>query len=784
MRVPTVSRVIVLFIGLSLLFQMAPVIQAQDGEEPEKPNAVETPVDSVAPELQQQTVAPTELSGQDTSAEIATEPVEPEAGDITDSLVDPLQVSIDLNQDLVSPAACEYLLGPSSQTRIDNVFSDIVDTFYGGRVQLSILSVGSSVGLEWVDLDGVEVLAVIVAGHGAEGVAAANLYDYRPLGAQAWGDVGLRAPDGDPVTVFICTPAPVEPLPEPAEPNPTNDSNGSTQTEVVASTGDDPEAEVDIAAIQVGGSVRNDVPLNLRFAPNLTATVVTVLPVGTVSNVVGGPISASGYTWWQLITPVGSGWSAGTFLIEVGSPGPTATATATVVTTGGIGPGDTLRVNTGLNLRTGSSTTASIVGVMTTGTLVTVLGGPQSASGFTWWNVSSPIGNGWAAQQYMTKVASGPTATAGPTHTPTATLAPSNTPTNTATSSPTVQPTSTHTSTATSTGTPPTATPTSTSTATATTVASATATPGKCGAFTIGHTVRTTTGLNLRETPSTSGTIKATMPTGTRGVVIGGPVSANGFTWCQLQTSGYGTGWASSTYLAWVSGPMPTPSGTMTPRPDPPPDPGTTQSTLIYSGPTNVREIALTYDAGADRGYAEYILNVLASYGVKATFGMTGVWAQSNPDLVIRMVNEGHQLINHSWSHPSFTGSSVSSPLALTRAARVDQLVRTEDFVRNLTGYQMLPYWRPPFGDLNASVLTDVNTAGYYLTIMWTCDTLAWNGASESQILNRCMYTARSGAVILMHVGASGLDWAATDNMVEYFLANGYQLVTIEEMLS
>lgn len=104
--------------------------------------------------------------------------------------------------------------------------------------------------------------------------------------------------------------------------------------------------------------------------------------------------------------------------------------------------------------------------------------------------------------------------------------------------------------------------------------------------------------------------------------------------------------------------------------------------------------------------------------------------------------------------------------------------------MRNLTGYEMAPYWRPPFGDFNSSVLTDVYTAGFYLTIMWTCDTLGWAGVSEATILNRCMYPARSGANILMHVGASGLDWAATDNMIEYFLANGYQLVTTEEMLT
>ena len=293
--------------------------------------------------------------------------------------------------------------------------------------------------------------------------------------------------------------------------------------------------------------------------------------------------------------------------------------------------------------------------------------------------------------------------------------------------------------------------------------------------------MRATTGLNLRQSPSTSAQILTTLTVGTQGTVEGGPVSANGFTWCQLRTTGM-TGWAVTTYLAFVSGPRPTPSGTVTPRPDPPDDPGGPQAAVIYSGPTNVRQIALTYDAGSDRGYAAYILDLLAQYNVRATFGMTGLWAQSNPDLVIRMVNEGHQLINHSWSHPSFTGGS-SSTTVLTRTSRVSQLVRVEDYVRDLTGYEMSPYWRPPYGDINSSVLTDVYTAGFYLTIMWSCDTLAWNGATETQILNRCMYPARSGAIILMHVGADGLDWAASDNMIQYFLANSYQLVTIEEML-
>jgi peptidoglycan/xylan/chitin deacetylase (PgdA/CDA1 family) len=293
--------------------------------------------------------------------------------------------------------------------------------------------------------------------------------------------------------------------------------------------------------------------------------------------------------------------------------------------------------------------------------------------------------------------------------------------------------------------------------------------------------VRANAAVNFRTQPSTAGSIIRTLATGERGTVRGGPVSANGYSWCQIQI-GSTTGWVASQYLTRVSGPIPTPNGTVTPRPSPP-APGNGSASVVYQGSASSGMIALTFDAGADRGQAAYILDVLADYGAHATFGMTGTWARDNPDLVQRMVAEGHQLINHTWDHPSFTGGS-SSTTVLTRAGRIDQLDRTEAIVEQVTGYHMSPYWRPPYGDINASVLSDVYAGGYYVTVMWSCDTLAWNGASEQQILNRCMYPSGAGDIILMHVGADGLDWAATDNMVEYFQNQGLQVVTVEELLA
>jgi peptidoglycan/xylan/chitin deacetylase (PgdA/CDA1 family) len=205
-------------------------------------------------------------------------------------------------------------------------------------------------------------------------------------------------------------------------------------------------------------------------------------------------------------------------------------------------------------------------------------------------------------------------------------------------------------------------------------------------------------------------------------------------------------------------------------------------SRLIYNGVSGRNEVAITIDAGADRGWAEEMLDVLAANGVKVTWGMTGAWAAANPDLIERMVDEGHQIMNHTWSHPSFTGVSAS-PAMTSSSARKSELTRTADYVYNLTGYRMSPYWRPPYGDINTSVRRDAYDAGYWQTVMWSIDSMGWNGASVSQILNKCAWGAKAGDIILLHVGYSSKDYASLQQMITILQNRGFALVTVEELL-
>jgi peptidoglycan-N-acetylglucosamine deacetylase len=185
--------------------------------------------------------------------------------------------------------------------------------------------------------------------------------------------------------------------------------------------------------------------------------------------------------------------------------------------------------------------------------------------------------------------------------------------------------------------------------------------------------------------------------------------------------------------------------------------------------------IVLTFDAGADRGYAVSILDTLKAKNVRASFGMTGVWASQNPDLIRRIVADGHHLMNHSWDHPSFP--------AITSAQRADQLKRTADLVRSQAGVELAPYFRPPFGEYNDAVLVDLARNGYTVNVMWTVDTLGWKGYTAAQIKQRVLDGAAPGAIMLMHVGAQSQDAAALPGMIDDLRAKGYRFATVHELM-
>ncbi|MDN7244530.1 LysM peptidoglycan-binding domain-containing protein [Planococcus shenhongbingii] len=199
-------------------------------------------------------------------------------------------------------------------------------------------------------------------------------------------------------------------------------------------------------------------------------------------------------------------------------------------------------------------------------------------------------------------------------------------------------------------------------------------------------------------------------------------------------------------------------------------------SKYVTKGATTSKVIALTFDDGSDGTNINKILQILSTNKVKATFFLTGSGAKNHPQPIKNITAQGHQIANHSYSHPDFT--------KLTAAQMKAELDKTEATIKGITGKSTKPLFRAPFGASNAKVLAAVGNAGYTHTIQWNIDTLDWKGVSSTAITNKVVNNVVPGTIVLMHTGAgaSGTP-GALQGMITKLKAKGYTFVTVSQLL-
>lgn len=199
-------------------------------------------------------------------------------------------------------------------------------------------------------------------------------------------------------------------------------------------------------------------------------------------------------------------------------------------------------------------------------------------------------------------------------------------------------------------------------------------------------------------------------------------------------------------------------------------------STLVSRATTSDKVVALTFDFGSDAGNLSRILQILGDRGVKATFFATGQAAANYPSALRSVVTQGHEIGNHSYSHPYFT--------KLTSAQMTDELSRASTAIRNASGQAPKPYFRPPYGDYNSTVLQAAGNAGYTHTVMWTIDTVDWRGVSSTSIRDKVVNGVTPGSIVLMHVGGGATGTPdALPGMIDGLRSAGYRLVTVSQLL-
>ncbi|MGT2741742.1 polysaccharide deacetylase family protein [Streptococcus plurextorum] len=178
--------------------------------------------------------------------------------------------------------------------------------------------------------------------------------------------------------------------------------------------------------------------------------------------------------------------------------------------------------------------------------------------------------------------------------------------------------------------------------------------------------------------------------------------------------------------------------------------------------------VALTFDDGPNASTTPRILDILKGYQAKATFFVIGKSIAGNEELLKRMKSEGHEIGNHTWSHPSLPTLSADQ---ITW-----QVNETSKAITKVTGDQVT-LLRPPYGATNASVRSLLT----YPQIMWDVDTEDWKNRNTESILANVKAQLHPGAVILLHdIHGSTAD--ALPVVMDYLVSQGYRFVTISEL--
>jgi peptidoglycan/xylan/chitin deacetylase (PgdA/CDA1 family) len=178
--------------------------------------------------------------------------------------------------------------------------------------------------------------------------------------------------------------------------------------------------------------------------------------------------------------------------------------------------------------------------------------------------------------------------------------------------------------------------------------------------------------------------------------------------------------------------------------------------------------VALTFDDGPDRTLTPRVLDILSQERVRATFYLVGSRAAQNPGIVRAIAAGGHEIGNHSWSHPNMTG--------LSAAAVASQIARTDDAIRSAAGRRPATF-RPPYGAWNSRVASALD--GRPL-VMWDVDTQDWRNRNAARI-TQVSARARPGSVILMHdIHATTV--AALPGVIRELKSEGRRFVRVSDV--
>jgi polysaccharide deacetylase family sporulation protein PdaB len=203
-----------------------------------------------------------------------------------------------------------------------------------------------------------------------------------------------------------------------------------------------------------------------------------------------------------------------------------------------------------------------------------------------------------------------------------------------------------------------------------------------------------------------------------------------------------------------------------------------TRGEIVWEVPMEEKWIALTFDDGPDPVYTPQIAELLKQYEAKATFFVTGERTARFPDTARKLVADGHELGNHTMKHFYFRRG--------TSEKTIDTEIRKAKEAIRAAGLTDAPWFRPPGGHYNESIVAAAKQHGYTVVLWsWHQDTEDWRAPGVAKITNKVLTNARNGDIVLFHDHGEGASQTvqALKNILPELKTRGFRFVTVTELL-
>ncbi|MBV8375869.1 MAG: polysaccharide deacetylase family protein [Verrucomicrobia bacterium] len=209
-----------------------------------------------------------------------------------------------------------------------------------------------------------------------------------------------------------------------------------------------------------------------------------------------------------------------------------------------------------------------------------------------------------------------------------------------------------------------------------------------------------------------------------------------------------------------------------TPAPSPTPSPA--KPATYFQVRVDQPYIAMTFDDGPSAENTPRLLEMLRERDIKATFFLIGQNAAANPDLVRRILAEGNEIGNHSWTHPQLSKLSDDRVTA--------EITKTQDAIKQASGFTPT-LLRPPYGAITPRQRTWIESQFGLNIILWSVDPFDWKRPGASVITQRILTQVRPGAIILSHdIHKQTVD--AMPATLDGLIAKGYKFATVSQLIA